>query len=151
MGSRHKVLLMRTQPTEKKVNMTLTAEELAILTAQPHAEPDRAKIKWPKMRTRKWKRQRAKTTFKPKKKKATRKTRLQLEYILTHHGRQIHYCEDCGQQYASLEIHHKDGNPNNNHVDNLLVLCNGCHAERHKIADLMGVKEWHIGTVAEIV
>jgi 5-methylcytosine-specific restriction endonuclease McrA len=126
--------------------MSLTEEELAILTATPTDELDHAKIKWPKM---KWKRRRGKTTFTPKKKKVNRKSHHQLEEILTCHGRQIHYCEDCGQQYGELQIHHKDGNPNNNHIDNLVVLCKGCHAERHKIADLIGVKEWHIGTIKE--
>ncbi len=35
-------------------------------------------------------------------------------------------CMECGQK-KPLEIHHKDGDPTNNDLDNLLVLCRKCH------------------------
>ena len=124
---------------------TLTHTENLILTAKPNDEPDRANIQWPEI---KWKRKRGKTTFKPKKKKPLRKTRHQLEEILCRAGRQIEYCEECGQFYGDLQIHHIDGNPHNNHPDNLAILCGGCHAEKHRIADERGVKDWSIGTKA---
>lgn len=126
---------------------TLTHRELAVLEAKPTVMSDRASVRWPRI---KWKRIRARRDFKPKKKKINRKSHSKLMAILCRHGRQTHFCEDCGQQYAFLQVHHIDGNPNNNHVDNLLVLCGGCHADRHKIADLQGTKDWTIGTVKEI-
>lgn len=45
-------------------------------------------------------------------------------------------CERCGycKVPAILEVHHKDRNRANNHVDNLLVLCPNCHHEEHYIA-----------------
>lgn len=134
-----------TEQTAKHAH-TLTHRELAILTAKPTVEPDRAKIKWPKI---KWKRPRGKTELVPKKRKRSRTPSKVLREVLASHGRLLDRCEDCGQNYARLDIHHKDGNHNNNHVDNLTVLCRGCHAERHRIADLMGVTEWHIGTVKD--
>lgn len=44
-----------------------------------------------------------------------------------------HQCEDCGLevwkgQPIPLELHHKDGNADNNVQDNLLLLCPNCHA-----------------------
>jgi 5-methylcytosine-specific restriction endonuclease McrA len=44
-----------------------------------------------------------------------------------------HRCEDCGletwkNQPIPLELHHRDGNPDNNTRDNLQLLCPNCHA-----------------------
>ena len=46
-----------------------------------------------------------------------------------------HKCERCGWNeanpflgYPILEVHHKDGNRENNTVDNLIVLCPNCHS-----------------------
>lgn len=49
-------------------------------------------------------------------------------------------CSDCGikKDGSSLVVHHKDGqgrgvlNPNNT-IDNLQVLCRGCHANIHRL------------------
>jgi 5-methylcytosine-specific restriction endonuclease McrA len=38
-------------------------------------------------------------------------------------------CSKCKYQY--LEIHHIDGNHNNNNLDNLITLCRRCHREAH--------------------
>ncbi len=43
-------------------------------------------------------------------------------------------CEICGYHEYDfcLDIHHKDENPNNNDIKNLLVLCVICHRKYHK-------------------
>jgi 5-methylcytosine-specific restriction endonuclease McrA len=73
------------------------------------------------------------------------------EHILKRHR---HKCSMCGQKnklvqttryngfiknptklltdkYNSLVIHHKDGNPKNNVLSNLIPLCKRCHARTH--------------------
>ena len=40
-------------------------------------------------------------------------------------------CEICGST-QKIDVHHKDGNHNNNTQDNLLVVCRRCHANIHK-------------------
>ena len=51
---------------------------------------------------------------------------------------QEHYkeykCENCGLtewlgQPIALEVHHKDGNKNNNNLENFQLLCPNCHAQ----------------------
>ena len=42
-------------------------------------------------------------------------------------------CEDCERQgriRAANEVHHIDGNPHNNTMDNLMPLCKECHSSR---------------------
>lgn len=43
------------------------------------------------------------------------------------------YCDNCGYNKASynLEVHHKDGNPCNNILENLSILCVMCHRDLH--------------------
>lgn len=36
-------------------------------------------------------------------------------------------CQLCGVQTSPLHIHHIDGNPKNNSLDNLTALCSKCH------------------------
>lgn len=48
-------------------------------------------------------------------------------------------CSMCGltewlNSPISLELHHKDGNHENNHLDNLSILCPNCHAFSHALA-----------------
>ena len=76
-------------------------ENLILTTTQSVEEPDRASITWPKI---KWKQRRGKTTFKPKKKKQLRKGHHQLQEILCRAGRQIEYCEDCGNIMVSFRF-----------------------------------------------
>lgn len=42
-------------------------------------------------------------------------------------------CAECGYDKipAILEVHHRDHNRKNNHVDNLQYLCPNCHQEHH--------------------
>ena len=125
---------------------TLTHEELAILTAQPTAEEDKGLIKWPKT---KWIRKTGKTEFKQQKRFIRRRSRENLLDKIALQGRELNRCEGCDELFPSLDIHHTDGNPHNNDVDNLLLLCKECHGERHSIAVYIGTKRWWIGTVAE--
>ena len=39
-------------------------------------------------------------------------------------------CSKCGST-TRLEIDHKDGNPTNSHIDNIDLLCKGCHIKKH--------------------
>lgn len=42
-------------------------------------------------------------------------------------------CECCGINLDNVKphIHHKDGNPRNNKLSNLRVLCPNCHSRKH--------------------
>lgn len=40
-------------------------------------------------------------------------------------------CQDCSST-EKLHVHHIDSNPKNNADDNLILLCNKCHARRHE-------------------
>lgn len=42
-----------------------------------------------------------------------------------------HKCEECGS-YKNLDIHHIDGNWQNNKLDNLMCLCRSCHTKYEK-------------------
>jgi len=46
---------------------------------------------------------------------------------------EIRNCQKCGKRkgFYQLGIHHIDGNPNNNNRNNLIVLCQSCHAKEH--------------------
>ncbi len=44
-------------------------------------------------------------------------------------------CQRCG--YAFLEVHHIDGNRENNDLNNLITLCRKCHFEIHAIEYLV--------------
>lgn len=55
-------------------------------------------------------------------------------YALRHHGKK---CQKCSydQFVDMLDVHHKDGNRDNNTLENLEVLCVWCHAiETRKVA-----------------
>ena len=40
-------------------------------------------------------------------------------------------CAECGTD-KDLQVHHIDGDYNNNTVENLIVLCRSCHMKRHR-------------------
>lgn len=41
-------------------------------------------------------------------------------------------CEKCGYNKTQiLQVHHKDGNHNNNDLNNLELICPNCHCEQH--------------------
>ncbi len=95
-----------------------------ILNAKPALEPDRAKITW---RKRQWKLPRGKTTTRLKVNRPPSKVYWD---ILRQSGRKLTECKLCGSDHK-LNIHHKDGNPNNNSVENLQLLCEHCHFLYH--------------------
>jgi 5-methylcytosine-specific restriction endonuclease McrA len=49
-------------------------------------------------------------------------------------ARDNYACADC-EATVHLEVHHLDGDPQNNRAENLLTLCDKCHMERHRQAD----------------
>ena len=61
----------------------------------------------------------------------TREARL----ILKQHGRNLSQCERCEDDQSICHVHHKDGNPYNNHIENLIVLCKKCHAKAHGLSE----------------
>jgi 5-methylcytosine-specific restriction endonuclease McrA len=67
-------------------------------------------------------------------------------FILERDG---HKCSECGYSSNSLCVHHKDRNPKNNSLDNLITLCKSCHSKEHGM-DKIGITksppvdmQWH--------
>lgn len=57
---------------------------------------------------------------------------LEFNYIKeTVRKRDSYICQRChnGSNGRELDVHHKDGNKNNNALDNLITLCRSCHTE----------------------
>lgn len=55
-------------------------------------------------------------------------------------------CEECGfDNILALEVHHKDGDRKNNHIDNLELLCCNCHTIKHKTSGGLIGKPLHLG------
>ena len=48
-------------------------------------------------------------------------------------------CAECGATGVVFDVHHIDGDHNNNDLSNLIVLCRKCHGEKH--GRPVGVKE----------
>jgi len=68
---------------------------------------------------------------KPKRRKPVRVS-VQKELLSRAEGK----CERCGLKFheekVTPRIHHKDGDPKNNKLSNLLVVCPNCHDILHK-------------------
>jgi len=43
-----------------------------------------------------------------------------------------HHCYLCGHEGMTLNIHHLDGNPRNNNLRNIVLLCSPCHRKVHR-------------------
>lgn len=48
------------------------------------------------------------------------------------HKKSEYCCPDCGDDVDHYEVHHIDGDPFNNALDNLVGLCHSCHVARHR-------------------
>lgn len=46
-------------------------------------------------------------------------------------------CSRCGTTSGQLDIHHKDGNRNNNNRSNLTYMCRSCHRSKHDNASIL--------------
>lgn len=60
-------------------------------------------------------------------------TSYKLKLKLLKEGIKSHICENCSlsewlEKPIPLELHHIDGKPNNNNLNNLQLLCPNCHA-----------------------
>ena len=100
-----------------------------ILNAKPtEHEPDRAKIKWPKRK--KFVLPRGRTLCKPKAHfhPGTKEARQLLEQA----GRNLNVCDSCGSTFR-VAVHHRNGNPYDNGLENLQILCADCHASVHHV------------------
>lgn len=57
--------------------------------------------------------------------------------------REATHCKECKNKKTALKpigVHHIDKNPRNNNINNLIILCQSCHAKLHKLTDNMGRK-----------
>jgi len=68
---------------------------------------------------------------------------------LVSNGLKEYVCECCGIQSwnnkpISLQLHHKDGNHNNNSLDNLEVLCTNCHSQTDTFAGKNSIRKQKI-------
>ena len=68
--------------------------------------------------------------------------------VLEQAGRRLDVCQDCASMSSPLAVHHIDGNPYNNAIENLAVLCPQCHLSRHGPAE-EGVVPWYEGTIRD--
>lgn len=64
----------------------------------------------------------------------TKTNRVHLKNRLIAEGHKQNRCERCGVtewlgRPLSLEIHHKNGDPNDNRLPNLSILCPNCHSQ----------------------
>ena len=52
-------------------------------------------------------------------------------------------CDICGVSDRRLDVHHRDGDHANDHIDNLQILCRSCHKKTHSLS----INSW-FGTVS---
>ena len=61
------------------------------------------------------------------------------------HDREAFECPDCGRDaetVGEIHVHHKDRNPFNGDMDNLVALCRKCHLKRHGFERRRTLDEW---------
>lgn len=61
--------------------------------------------------------------------------------------RSSYSCPSCGQSASGIgdgfEVHHRDGDPLNGHMTNLVALCHHCHVSAHRIENVQrALTEW---------
>ncbi|WP_222912743.1 HNH endonuclease signature motif containing protein [Natrinema sp. SYSU A 869] len=54
------------------------------------------------------------------------------ETFWTEYDKTEYCCPDCDYVGDELEVHHIDGDPFNNDLENLTGLCHQCHVHRHR-------------------
>jgi len=65
------------------------------------------------------------------------------ERFWSEYDRSDYECPSCGSDDAPIEVHHRDGDPFNNHLVNLIGVCHNCHQQEHKRrATVAAVSEW---------
>lgn len=64
------------------------------------------------------------------KEKLSKKLSKNNRYNIWFKKQKIKLCELCNSK-NNLSIHHKDGNNQNNEVNNLIMLCKNCHTKEH--------------------
>lgn len=67
--------------------------------------------------------------------------------VLVREGRSLDICEACGAADVRPAVHHRNGNPYDNRIENLVVLCRACHMGEHGPADGAGVIGWSDGAI----
>jgi 5-methylcytosine-specific restriction endonuclease McrA len=77
-------------------------------------------------------------------------TSSKLKKKLFREGIKEKECESCGNAAwmgaeIPLELHHVDGNPNNNSLENLLILCPNCHAQTENYKSKNSKGRWQSG------
>lgn len=128
-----------THKRQRKIWIKTEEEEIRrILSGEPIKElPDKAKIKWSKTRV---KRVGKRIVLVRKPHPGTEDARKILEQTC----RSLTVCEECESTIGPMIIHHVDGNPYNNDLPNLQVLCLNCHLNHHGPADTQGIQSWDI-------
>lgn len=119
----------------------LTKKEIQILTAKPTKDVDRSKIKWRKQNLI------LKRGHRELRVKHNRPPAGVYWDILRKAGRNLNECEACSSDYK-ITVHHVDGNPFNNSLENLQVLCWNCHLLYHEPTE-QGVHDDLEGTKAD--
>ena len=64
-------------------------------------------------------------------KKQNPQIKIKRKELLQTRGNKCEYCEQIVTNITKLHMHHIDRNRDNNTSDNLLLLCNFCHAKQH--------------------
>ena len=128
----------------EKSGKELTIEQ--IFSAESiDSEPDRARIKWRKQR---WKKP-SKVGMNKEAKLSHSRPQAKIYYeVLRQARRNLCVCVRCGSDYK-ITVHHKDGNPFNNSLENLEVLCWNCHSLIHNPEE-EGIHDDLEGTKADV-
>ena len=95
-----------------------------LLKAKPIDAPDKAEVKWRKIK--KFRIRRYTHATQKHEHPGTELARSLLEEA----GRDLKVCQECEGIYR-ICVHHLDDNPYNNELANLQVLCWPCHQKKH--------------------
>lgn len=85
--------------------------------------------KWKEV-AKKWRIVQGKTEL--QRKKRFHPTTEKARKLLKEACRDLTVCQECGSKNV-IQIHHRDGNPFNDSLENLAILCRGCHMREHHI------------------